>query len=311
MRGLPVVGPDIKVWANDMRRYLGRQLDRLSWRVTGQTASENGMILWDEAKGYPVASKNGKFVPIILEDAVPYDELLALGLIDNAYAVEKFGRNLDVDVSTTPEDIWNGGGVYTGFVVGAEVASEVLSSDAGDTGTVYIRGLRTPTSLEYETASYTLTGTTPVSVGSWWRANQAWYDSGDNSTYNIGEITVRHTATPANVFIFMPIGQSQTTIACWTVPFGSIALLRQLSTEVSRSSASATAQGALWTREINESPRNQFQFVRGNQVPSDAFSPASPVVLLAQTDIAVQITATSANNIEVFSRFSLAVYKGY
>jgi hypothetical protein len=241
----------------------------------------------------------------------PFADQLALGNVTNVYAVEKFGRNLDVDTSTSPEDVWNGSGVYTGFVVGAEAASEVLSSDAGDTGTVYIKGLRTPTSLEYEVASYTLTGTSPVSVGSWWRANIAWYDSGDDTSYNIGQITVRHTATPANVFIVMPIGQSQSTIGCWTVPFGSVALLEQLSTEVSRSSASATVQGALWTRLINESPRNQFQFVRGNTVPSEAFRPYSPIVYPAQTDIAVRLTSTSANNIEVFSRFSLKVYMGY
>jgi hypothetical protein len=241
----------------------------------------------------------------------PFADQLALGNIPNAYAVEKFGRNLDVDTSSAPEDVWNGSGIYTGFVVGAEAASEVLSSDAGDTGTVYIKGLRTPTSLEYEVASYTLVGTSPVSVGSWWRANIGWYDSGDDTSYNIGQITVRHTATPANVFIVMPVGQSQTTIACWTVPFGSVALLEQLSTEVSRSSASATVQGALWTRLINESPRNQFQFVRGNTVPSEAFRPYSPVVYPAQTDIAVRITSASANNIEVFSRFSLKVYMGY
>jgi len=105
---------------------------------------------------------------------VPYTDLLPLGLIEDAYSVEKFGRNLDIDSGTVPEDIWNGGGVYTGFQVGAEVVSEVLSSSASDTGTVYIRGLRTPTSTEYETASYTLSGTTPVPVGSWWRANTGW-----------------------------------------------------------------------------------------------------------------------------------------
>ena len=59
MSRLPVVGSDLKLWANDMRRYLGRQLDRLSWRVSGQTASENGLILWDEAAGYPVVSLDG------------------------------------------------------------------------------------------------------------------------------------------------------------------------------------------------------------------------------------------------------------
>jgi hypothetical protein len=62
MSGLPIVGPDVMVWANDLRRYLGRQLDRLSWRVSGQTASENGMILWDEAAGYAVVSLSGAWV---------------------------------------------------------------------------------------------------------------------------------------------------------------------------------------------------------------------------------------------------------
>jgi hypothetical protein len=242
---------------------------------------------------------------------VPYTDLLPLGLIEDAYSVEKFGRNLDIDSGTVPEDIWNGGGVYTGFQVGAEVVSEVLSSSASDTGTVYIRGLRTPTSTEYETASYTLSGTTPVPVGSWWRANTGWYDSGDDTTFNIGTITVRETATPANIFIAMPIGQSQTTIGCWTVPFGSVALLEQLSVEVSRASASATVQGALWTRLYNQSPRYQFQFVRGNAVASSPFAPKTPILYPAQTDISVQITSSSANNIEVFTRFGLVVYKGY
>tara|TARA_R110000796_G_scaffold79178_6_gene176215 strand:- start:36 stop:683 length:648 start_codon:yes stop_codon:yes gene_type:complete len=68
MSRLPVVGHDLSVWANDMRRYLGRQLDRLSWRVTGQTAAENGVILWDEAAGYPVVSKNGEWRQILLKD---------------------------------------------------------------------------------------------------------------------------------------------------------------------------------------------------------------------------------------------------
>ena len=66
--GLPIVGADVKVWANDMRRYLSRQWDRLSWRTTGQTASDNGILLWDEAGGYPVVSLGGEWKPIALDD---------------------------------------------------------------------------------------------------------------------------------------------------------------------------------------------------------------------------------------------------
>jgi hypothetical protein len=67
----PIVGPDLNVWANDLRRYLARQFDRLSWRVTGQTASENGMILWDEAAGYPVVSLDGNWRRVGVYVAAP------------------------------------------------------------------------------------------------------------------------------------------------------------------------------------------------------------------------------------------------
>ena len=64
MTRFPVVGPDVKVWANDMRRFLARQWDRLSYRVSGQTASEDGIILWDAENGYPVVSYNGIWKPL-------------------------------------------------------------------------------------------------------------------------------------------------------------------------------------------------------------------------------------------------------
>ena len=90
MSRLPVVGADVRVWANDMRRYLGRHLDRLAWRVTGQTASENGMILWDETNGYPVVSKDGEWWQILLKDGqysgvVAADQVAAV--INTPYAL--------------------------------------------------------------------------------------------------------------------------------------------------------------------------------------------------------------------------------
>tara|TARA_R110000824_G_scaffold75671_1_gene191888 strand:+ start:1769 stop:2671 length:903 start_codon:yes stop_codon:yes gene_type:complete len=267
-----------------------------------QTATNAGGIATNAAD---IAALDTRITDLANTD---YDIQLALGLVPGAYAVEKFGRNPDIDTATVPEDVWNGSQIYTGFGVGAEVASEVVSDSASDTGTVYIKGLRTPTSTEYETASYTVAGLTPVSVGSWWRANTGWYDTGDDTTFNVGTITVRQTAAPANIYIAMPAGKSATTIGCWTVPFGSTALLRKLDIEVSRASATATVAGALWTRQINESPRYQFQFVRGNNVGSEAFNPPSPIVFPAQTDISVQITSCSANNIEVLARFGLVVY---
>lgn len=69
--GLPVVGPDVKVWANDMRRFLSRQWDRLSYRTTGQTASDNGIMLWDAQKACPVVSLDGEWRQVFIASDPP------------------------------------------------------------------------------------------------------------------------------------------------------------------------------------------------------------------------------------------------
>ena len=70
--GLPVVGPDVRVWANDMRRYLGRQWDRLSFKAEGISAADDGVILWDAAGGYPVVSRDASFRRLMLSDGVTF-----------------------------------------------------------------------------------------------------------------------------------------------------------------------------------------------------------------------------------------------
>jgi hypothetical protein len=67
-RILPPITLDIKQWAENMRRYLGRALDQLGFKETYSSASENGVMLWDNALGYPVVSKNGEWVQVVLED---------------------------------------------------------------------------------------------------------------------------------------------------------------------------------------------------------------------------------------------------
>jgi len=65
---LPPVGPDLRVWAQQLTRSLLRGLVRLNFLGQNDTPSENGIILWDEENGYPVVSKNGVFRQIVLED---------------------------------------------------------------------------------------------------------------------------------------------------------------------------------------------------------------------------------------------------
>src|SRR5210317_2411317 len=87
---LPPIGDNIKAWGNNLTAYLRRQLPRLYFKTADDNPSENGVILWDDENGYPVVSKNGAFVQIVLEDgqyagAVTTDQTAAS--INTAYAL--------------------------------------------------------------------------------------------------------------------------------------------------------------------------------------------------------------------------------
>lgn len=64
----PPVGPDWKIWGRQLSAYLSRALNRLQFKTTGESAAENGIMLWDDVNGYPVVSKNGEWRQIVLED---------------------------------------------------------------------------------------------------------------------------------------------------------------------------------------------------------------------------------------------------
>ena len=87
---LPPIGDNVKAWGNNLTAYLRRQLPRLYFKTADDNPSENGVILWDDENGYPVVSKDGEFVQIVLEDgqyagAVTTDQTAAA--INTAYAL--------------------------------------------------------------------------------------------------------------------------------------------------------------------------------------------------------------------------------
>lgn len=100
---LPPIGPDLRVWAQQLTRALLRGLVRLNFLTDQDTPSENGIILWDEENGYPVVSKDGVFRQIVLEDG-HYNGLITsdvtAALADTAYALTY--------TSTLSEGITNG-----------------------------------------------------------------------------------------------------------------------------------------------------------------------------------------------------------
>jgi len=74
-RVLPPVTLDIRQWAENMRRYLGRALDQLNFKDASASASEDGVLLWDATNGYPVVSKDGVWRQVVLANGVAHLEI--------------------------------------------------------------------------------------------------------------------------------------------------------------------------------------------------------------------------------------------
>lgn len=157
-----------------------------------------------------------------------YKTELALGKIPRASMFAKWGLNSDVDAA---EDIWDGGGDYTGFntILGAGNSEkmEIFSSDAADaaagTGarTVTIYNLLDDDGNLLDPVTVALNGTTPVELDAtqtYSRASRVVVRTAGSGGVNAGTLTLRHVTTTANIFAVVPIGYNQSQIACYTVP---------------------------------------------------------------------------------------------
>lgn len=144
----------------------------------------------------------------------------------------KFGYNDNIDTAGTPEDIWEGGGLYTGQPnTGVAERLAVFSSSANDTAagtgarTLVLFGLNS----NYEEISeiVTLNGTTAVlTTQLFWRMYKGVVLSAGSGGANAGVLTARHQTTIANVFMQMIIGTNHTQIACFTIPAGKTCFIK-------------------------------------------------------------------------------------
>ena len=63
----PPLGPDWKPWGERLIDYLKKVRSKLPFFETGDSATEDGVMLWDTS-GYPVVSKGGEYRQIVLAD---------------------------------------------------------------------------------------------------------------------------------------------------------------------------------------------------------------------------------------------------
>lgn len=239
------------------------------------------------------------------DNPTPWPLQVALGYIPDLALVNKSGRNSDIDTATVPEDVWEVGGVYTGFPLGAPETLNWVSTSDSDTGTVRWIGLKSATSQTYEQGSVVLNGLTPVnSSDTWYRVHTAFYDTGDSTTFNVGTITCKHTTTTANVFLSIVPGRSQSNMAAITVPFNRRGIITQAVCSI-LGTPIASVTGNLWVRENGRSPRLRVPFEASTNQTSNLVI-EDGLVFPALTDIIPRIITASANNSDV--GFSYSIY---
>lgn len=88
--GIPPIGQDLRTWGEDLRRFLGRFWDNVSFKVDGATPTSNGVLLWDNVNGYPVISKNNEWRQIVLADGYAIfgqDANITAAAADTAYKI--------------------------------------------------------------------------------------------------------------------------------------------------------------------------------------------------------------------------------
>lgn len=88
--GVPPIGNDLKTWGEDLRRFLARSWDALSFKDASAVASRDGVILWDAVNQYPIVSRSGEWRQIILADGFAFltqDASITAAANNTAYAI--------------------------------------------------------------------------------------------------------------------------------------------------------------------------------------------------------------------------------
>ena len=204
-------------------------------RTAGGILNESGSII-----GFSMA--NGK--PRVSTSPYLYD--IAEGNIADHQAFRRIAQN--TNVGTSPETVWNAGGLYVYPTVSETVG--LFSTDAADhpTGsglhTVRVQGLDSSYSVTNETV--TLSGVSTVSTTKEFiRVLKMRGRTVGASGSNVGAITCSGNDSGYTLSTIVA-GQGQSHDGLWTVPSGSVAYLTQWGGSENSSKGSEVT---LWVRE--------------------------------------------------------------
>lgn len=130
----PVLGAEVREWARETNLFLRRNLGRLFFKTETDNPSENGVFLWDDANGYPVVSKDGEFVQVILEDghcSLYRTTDVTAAAADTAYAIQydtpTGNKSISLDSTDPTKIVFSEAGEYL-IMFSAQITSSSAST---------------------------------------------------------------------------------------------------------------------------------------------------------------------------------------
>jgi hypothetical protein len=231
-------------------------------------------------------------------------------------SVHKFGYNADVDTTTDPEDVWDAGGLYAFPSAAAEtsIVSSAGADDLASTGarTVRVEGL--DANYQVITEDVEMDGATPVVLSAeFLRVYRAQVLTAGSGGINAGAIDVKHGAT---VLARIGIGNGQTLMAIYTVPKLDYdghpvegAVLREFGVGLQKGGALGTfVSGSLKARVEGGVFQIKHYFGVMTGASPTIIAPKVAVEFAAGSDIRVELTETSADDVAVDAWFDLELF---
>ena len=84
------IGGDWKLWGERLVSYIARNANKLQHKNNRETASDDGILMWDRENSYPVVSSAGVFRQIVLADGYAFlsqDNDITAAAADTDYAI--------------------------------------------------------------------------------------------------------------------------------------------------------------------------------------------------------------------------------
>ena len=204
--GVPPVGNDALSWANDLRRWLARTWDNLTFKDAEASATQDGTLLWDPVGGYPVVSKNNVWRQVVLADGYAIfgqDVDITAAVVDTAYKIplDNFmSQGITLTGSPLTDITFSEGGLYS-----LSFAAQISSTSASQVDFRFwprINGSDVPgstivASLHNNGATFVVSRTAIFSVSAGDALNVMWAVSSTNGRLKAHAATAYSPVAPS------------------------------------------------------------------------------------------------------------------